>query len=316
MTIQQHTVDTPYMVGPVHFYATEVDGDLILFDTGPSTGSARKYLQKNFDLSKLKYVFITHCHIDHYGLAHWLEEETDAQIFLPYRDGLKITAHQERLQDMYDLLSDLGFSGTYLEKLHLSLSNGKVFPLFPKKFRIVEDDIPKHLGIEFLSCPGHSQSDLVYVNKHWAITGDVLLRGVFQSPLLDVDLETGDRFHNYEAYCTTLVRLGGLRQKLICPGHRKNVESVDSTILFYITRMLDRAVQLVPFAAEKDIARVITELFGKQLTEPFHIYLKASEIVFMQDFMKKPEILKQSLEEIDLFEAVVDRYERVASASP
>ncbi len=175
--------------------------------------------------------------------------------------------------------------------------------------------MPKHLGIEFLSCPGHSQSDLVYDSKDWAITGDVLLRGVFQSPLLDVDLETGDRFHNYEAYCTTLVRLGGLREKLICPGHRKNVESVDSTILFYITRMLDRAVQLIPFAAEKDISRIITELFGKQLTEPFHIYLKASEIVFMQDFMKQPEILKTSLEAIDLFEAVVDRYERVASAS-
>ncbi len=114
MAIQQHTVDTPYMVGPVHFYTTEIEGELIMFDTGPATGSAKKYLQKNIDLPKLKYVFITHCHIDHYGLAHWLEEETDAQIFLPYRDGLKITAHQERLQDMYDLLSDLGFSGAYL----------------------------------------------------------------------------------------------------------------------------------------------------------------------------------------------------------
>lgn len=313
MAIQQHTVDTPYMVGPVHFYSTEIGDELILFDTGPATDRAKKYLQENFDLQRLKYLFITHCHIDHYGLAHWLEEQTDVQIFLPYRDGLKITSHNQRLQDMYDLLKSLGFSGDYLEELHLSLTNGKVFPLSPKKFSLVEDDMPKHLGIEYLSCPGHSQSDLVYCNDEWAVTGDTLLRGVFQSPLLDVDLETGERFSNYQAYCLTLVRLASLRQKLICPGHRKKVESVDTTILFYISKMLDRVAKLKRFDGEKNVAEIITKLFGKELTEPFLIYLKASEILFLQDFMTQPQILKTSLETIGLFDTVAEQYEQAVS---
>jgi glyoxylase-like metal-dependent hydrolase (beta-lactamase superfamily II) len=313
MTIRQHTVDTPYMVGPVHFYTTEIDGELILIDTGPPTDRAKKYLQENVDLQRLKYIFITHCHIDHYGLAHWLEEQTDAQIFLPYRDGLKIISHNERLQDMYGLLNDLGFSGDYLEKLHLSLSDGKIFPSAPEKFKLVEDDMPMHLGIQYHSCPGHSQSDLVYYNDEWAVTGDTLLRGVFQSPLLDVDLETGERFSNYRAYCTTLVRLASLRQKLICPGHRKKVESVDTALVFYISRMLDRAAQLQRFADENNIAAIITELFGKELTEPFLIYLKASEILFMQDFLAQPQNLKATLETIGLFETVAERYEHAVS---
>ncbi len=313
MAIQQHTIDTPYMVGPVHCYTTEIDGETILFDTGPPTDRAKKYLQENINLQSLKYIFITHCHIDHYGLAHWLEEETEAQIFLPYRDALKITSHNERLQDMYALLSGLGFSGTYLEQLHHSLTNGKVFPTPPKNFRLVEDDMPKDLGVNFLSCSGHSQSDLVYFTDEWAVTGDTLLRGVFQSPLLDVDLETGERFENYTAYCTTIKRLASLRQKKICPGHRKKVENVDTAILFYISRMLDRVSQLKQFADEQNIAGIITELFGKDLVEPFHIYLKTSEALFLQDFLKQPESLKKSLEMAGLFDTVAEQYERAVS---
>jgi glyoxylase-like metal-dependent hydrolase (beta-lactamase superfamily II) len=104
MAISQHTINTPYMVGPVHCYTTELNGKLILFDTGPPTSSAEQYHNAHLDLDKLKYVFITHCHIDHYGLASWFETHTDAQIFVPYRDGLKMVEHDKRVADMYSLL--------------------------------------------------------------------------------------------------------------------------------------------------------------------------------------------------------------------
>ena len=35
--MHQHTVQTPYMVGEVHFYSAELNGELVLFDTGPPT---------------------------------------------------------------------------------------------------------------------------------------------------------------------------------------------------------------------------------------------------------------------------------------
>jgi glyoxylase-like metal-dependent hydrolase (beta-lactamase superfamily II) len=318
MVIEQHTINTPYMVGPVHCYTTEVDGELILFDNGPPTSAAQKYLSENLDLARLRYVFVTHCHVDHYGLTHWLQQNSDAQVFLPYRDGLKILSHDERLRDMYELLERLGFSGIYLEKLHNSLSDGKVFPPFPTSFKIVEDDMPSHLGINFLSCPGHSQSDIIYYTDDWAVSGDVLLRGVFQSPLLDTDLETGERFKNYEAYCRTLLKLATLRDKQICPGHRISVDGVDTTILFYITKMLDRAGQLARSEGCRDdnvagVAGIVEAMFGDSL-EPFHIYLKTSEILFMQDFLKDPGRLRGSLEKIGLFHHVAPKYDGAVSA--
>ncbi|MBM9603499.1 MBL fold metallo-hydrolase [Desulfopila inferna] len=328
MVIQQHTINTPYMVGPVHCYTAERGSELILFDTGPPTAASRRYLAENIDLSRLKYIFMTHCHIDHYGLASWLEKETGARIFIPYRDGLKMVAHEERLHDMYVVLQNLGFSGDYLDELHRSLADGRIFPDFPKKFSIVEDEMPRHLDIFFQGCPGHSQSDIVYYTEdgtedsaednadhaeNWAVTGDVLLRGVFQSPLLDADLETGERFKNYEAYCATLLKLAKLRGKQICPGHRNNIDSVDDSLLFYVSKMLGRVRQLGEYGRHANVAEVIERLFADSVKEPFHVYLKASEIIFMQDFLHHPELLKKSLVEINLFHQVEPLYTTAVS---
>lgn len=98
MLPQQHTLDTPYMVGPVHCYSATIAGEEVLFDTGPPAAEARAYLRRHLDLSRLRHVIISHCHIDHYGLAHWLEQNTEATIYLPFRDSLKIERYEKRLQ--------------------------------------------------------------------------------------------------------------------------------------------------------------------------------------------------------------------------
>ena len=42
--MRQLTVNTPYMVGEVHFYLTEIRGELTLFDAGPPTDEAWAFL--------------------------------------------------------------------------------------------------------------------------------------------------------------------------------------------------------------------------------------------------------------------------------
>lgn len=312
-TIRQHTLDTPYMVGPVHCYTMEVDGRIVLFDTGPPTEGAKQYLRENIDLERLDYIFITHCHIDHCGLAPWLADHTRAKVYLPARDGSTVLSGDEKLQNMYGLFKLLGFDESYLEKLHDFVHNGNVFPPYPKKFNLVEEGIPPHLGIDFLSCPGHSQSDLVYFTENWAVTGDILLEGGNQSPLLSVDPETAERFNNYRAYCDSLKKYAALRHKTICPGHGVKVDSIDHCILFDIRKTLNRVVNLNRISDRKHVAGIIEQRFGRPLEEPLHAYLVASEVMFMLDFLAEPEYLKASLETIGLFDAVAQAYERAVS---
>lgn len=308
MIPQQHTLATPYVVGPVHCYSTTIADELVLFDTGPPTQEAKKYLSEHLDLNRLRHVIITHCHIDHYGLAHWLEQHSDATIYLPFRDHLKISRHQERLEKMYDLLRTYGFTTDFLTQFRSNMADGTVFPTLPEHYRVIEEELPKHLEIEVIPCPGHSQSDLVLARDNWAVTGDVMLRGIFQSPLLDIDLLSSERFRNYDAYCGTLLQLAGLRKKAILPGHRHTIEGVDTNIIFYVTKLLERSAKIKLIDPTRSIAEVARELFTNKHSPPFAIYLKASELVFIRDFLEQPRLLRQALETIGLFPQVADLY--------
>ncbi len=304
----QHTINTPYMVGPVHCYSGVLAGELVLFDTGPPTPEAERYLLEHIDLAKLRHVIITHGHIDHYGQASWLEQRSDATVYLPYRDCLKIAHHAERMQGMYQLLASLDFPEKALGELRRIFESGALFPPFPKKPVVAEKEIPEHLGIKVLNCPGHSQSDLVYVGEDWAVTGDTLLRGVFQSPLLDVDLENGARFQNYAVYCGTLVKLAGLENRKILPGHRQTIPGINATLLFYLSKLLQRVAQLRPHKDEKSLMVMIEKLLGEPIKDAFILYLKVSELVFMLDLLEQPEKLRKALVAIGLFDQVKDLF--------
>lgn len=310
--MQQHTVQTPYMVGEVHFYSIELDGELVLFDSGPPTPEGEACLLENVDLTRLKYVLVTHCHVDHYGLANFVLQHSNAEVFIPRRDAIKFQRHAERMERMGELLNGYGFGTDFIVQLRESFERNKVFPATPERFRIVEesDELDK-LGISHLPCPGHSQSDLVYLVGESAVTGDILLRNIFQAPLLDIDLEsfTG-RFRNYDAYCGSLLNLAQLRGLRIMPGHRQYVDGVDQAILFYVRTLLERTLQLLPFRGLA-MNKIIEQLFKGRLTEPFFVYLKVSEIVFMLDFLENPALLKESLKQIGLFDPVCTMYEAV-----
>ena len=310
--MQQHTVQTPYMVGEVHFYSAELDGRPALFDTGPPTPEGEAALLESIDLTRLKFLIITHCHVDHYGLANYILQHSDAEIFIPRRDAITFQRHDERMARMGELLNGYGFGVDFSAQLRESFERNKAFPEPPERFRIVEesDELPK-LGISYLPCPGHSQSDLVYLLDGYAVSGDVLLRNIFQAPLLDIDLETfAGRFRNYHAYCSSLFNLAQLRGRQIMPGHRQFVSGVDDAILFYVTRLLERVAQLLPFS-NLPMNEIIDRLFKGRLTEPFFVYLKVSEVVFMLDFIEHPVLLKSAMEKIGLFVQISELYAAV-----
>lgn len=307
--MRQHTVQTPYIVGEVHFYSIELDGGLALFDTGPPTPEGEACLRDEIDLKRLKHVCITHCHVDHYGLANFILQQSDAVIYIPRSDAIKFERHAERMARMVELLGGYGFGADFAAQLRESFERNKVFPAIPERFRIVEEcDELAGLGISYLPCPGHSQSDLVYLVDGSVVTGDILLRNIFQAPLLDIDLNsfTG-RFRNYAAYCSSLLNLAQLRGKSIMPGHRRSVESVDDALLFYVRTLLERVVQLLPFRGLA-LNNIVEQLFKGKLVDPFFVYLKVSEIVFMLDFLDDPALLKASLEQIGLFDQVSAQY--------
>lgn len=316
MIPHQHTIDTPYFVGPVHCYSTEINGELVLLDSGPPTLAAIDYLRRNLDLSKLRHVIITHCHLDHFGLARWFEQETAATVYIPFRDALKFQNQVRRRDLLHDLLHQIGFNEDFVTRFMERQSVNEVGISEPQRYQIIEEsNLPEKLGLTPLACPGHSQSDLVLQGDTWAVTGDVLLKGIFQTPLLDIDLLSGQRFQNYHAYCDSLVKLASLKGKQILPGHRHDIEGIDSCLLFYLKKLLERAARVRKYPLSMNTVETLCNLLGDKLTSPFISYLKASEILFLRDFLAEPELLCQAIKKIGLYSQLADSFTDFTSSS-
>ncbi len=298
MDMRKYTLPTPYMVGDIHVYAMELQGELVLFDTGPNTPEALESLRAQIDLDRLKHVFVTHSHLDHCGLVEYLASNTAAEIYLPRRDVLKFRNHERRAEFIRALFREYGFDDRFLQVLGEVVGHYELLGAVPEHFQIVEESlVPGRLGISWMSCPGHSQSDLVYLVDDFAITGDVVLAETFQAPLLDFDLDALEgRFGNYDAYCRTLLNLGRLRGRRILPAHGRASVNLEETVLFYVSKLLERSERVRESADVPEVREVVRTLFGDSLSNPLVAYIKISEIVFLRDFLAAPERLWHSLE--------------------
>jgi len=305
-----HCLNTHYAIGPVNCYSLESADGLILIDCGVPNEETKGYYQESLDLSRLRHILVTHGHNDHYGLAAWLAAKSGARVYFPYRDYLKTQHRDDYLRLLGDIMQGIGFSTHYYQRLLAIITHPANFSAFPKELSAVERDFPGNLGVDFIACPGHSQSDLIYLTGDYAITGDTLLPGVFQTPVLEVDMENGGRFNNYEAYCQSLVKLATLEGRRILPGHGQKPESVREAQLFYVRKLLQRAGRLRPWRQEANISHIISEMFADGMKETFSVFLKAAELLFIQDFFREPERLAVSLRQIDLYDEVEELFDQ------
>lgn len=307
--MRQHTVHTPYMVGEVHFYSAEFDSGMALFDCGPPTDEGRRAIEAAVDLGRLKHLFLTHCHIDHYGLISMIERESGAAIWMPRADFNRLMRRAEHEAKTAEILSGLGFGGPFLQALSGYFERTTIMPGDLSRYRIVEDAGPEPLpGLGWIACPGHSQSDLAWNLGDEVVTGDILLRGIFQVPLLDLDLERFEgRFRNYEVWCESIGKMASFRGHRILPGHRLTAE-VDGALGEYVSTMLQRAAIVARFRGNS-LPDIIAGVFEGRLSDPFIVYLKVSEIVFMLDFLDDPGRLERALDSLGLMEAMEPLFE-------
>ncbi|MDH5638735.1 MAG: MBL fold metallo-hydrolase, partial [Nitrospinota bacterium] len=313
--IQRHTLDTPYPVGAVHIYTTDIDGRLILFDTGPPTESAIRYHRENTDFDRLDYVFITHFHPDHIGLAKFFSENSNAKVVASRRDTFRYERSAETTAAMIRVFRHMGFPPQEITRSRKIIEWFEKSTPFTQDYLALEeqDELMARLGIRWMRCPGHSQSDIVYMLGNSAITGDILLREIFQTPLLDVDMETmNSRFCNYTAYCDTIPKLKSIESMRLHPSHREYVDSVDERITWYVGKLIDRATKAAPILlGGANIHDTVGKLFNGQALEPFTLYIKTSEIAFIRDFLDNPGRLIEALKGAGLYMKLAEKFAKL-----
>ena len=93
--------DNVYYVGlqSVSSYLVSTSGGLVLLDTtfGDTADSVLSAIRKlGFSPSNLKYIFITHSHLDHFGGAGKIQELTGARVAMSMEDWQSVEAQQQK----------------------------------------------------------------------------------------------------------------------------------------------------------------------------------------------------------------------------
>lgn len=178
----------PFALDHINLWVLDDGEALTLVDTGfglPETQAVWEQVLARFD-KPVVHIFVTHCHPDHLGLAHWLAERTGAPISMTQGEFLGGQAlwHQLPGYSVADMLVQFrrhGLDEARLEALEVR-GNGykKGVPSLPRQYqRVIDGDRLTLGGHEWQVIAGYGHAPehaaLYCAQLGVLISGDMLL---------------------------------------------------------------------------------------------------------------------------------------------
>ncbi len=211
-------------LGYVKAFLIEGKNGLILIDTGLPKSEKKIIAYINSigkSVSDIKYILLTHSHIDHFGSAYALQKMSNAHIGInekgiPYVDGSK------------GLLFPVSSSKSVKNKLFVSFL--KIMAKFSKpKFikpdmKLKEGIFPEEMGINarIIETPGHTKDSIsIYlIDSKTVLVGDLLFG-------TDKQLISPPFFEDYVSLINSIKKIKELAPDLICVSHGKDHNVTD-----------------------------------------------------------------------------------------
>lgn len=157
----------------------------ILIDAGLDSADNRTYLRrtlKDLDGLNIDYILVTHGHLDHFGLAGYLQRETGAEILVHELDGPALKDYTRAISwydEVYDFAVEGGYEPQELEKIRSKLLIAIEMMHFPDTFRTFRE-LELDLGgytLKSLALPGHTPGSVGYAFGESIFSGDVAIEG-------------------------------------------------------------------------------------------------------------------------------------------
>lgn len=195
LPIHQIPLPTPFPgLGPVHVYLIRQD-PVTLVDAGLYTRDCREALTAGLAGLGLaprdvRRILLTHAHVDHFGLAAWVQERSGAEIYLHADEAGKVEMPGWWVECMERTLTEAGVDpeGMALTREFWRLERKIAAHL--TEWRPLEDGqrFPFESGeLEAVHLPGHALGHTGYLERssRTLIGGDHLLEGVTPNPIME-----------------------------------------------------------------------------------------------------------------------------------
>ncbi|MGO9830274.1 MAG: MBL fold metallo-hydrolase [Myxococcaceae bacterium] len=279
--------------GPVNVYALEDEGGWALFDCGIGTEEGEAALrtgaaERGIDLRRCTRLFVSHGHVDHYGMAQTLSEESGARVYIHPADAGKAVGPDTwdaRAHLYRAFLARAGVPATQLERL---ATMGRFTGKFSRRIA-AERALPlaagerlrfSHFEAEVLHLPGHTPGLVCLFDAEHRLlfADDHILARTSPNPFLELQND-GRTTRALVHYFASIRRVLALEVDTVLPGHGAPFQDVrpllERLFGFYVRR---QEKLLTAMAAGADTTFALTQaLFG--VHDGPRLYLTISEVV-------------------------------------
>lgn len=157
----------------------------VLIDSGLDTADNRTYMRrtlKEIDGLNIEYILLTHGHLDHFGLAGYLQRETGAEILVHELDANALKDYTKAISwydEVYESAVEGGYEPQDLEKIKRKLLIAIEMMRGPdsfKSFREIKLDLGGYI-LRSMNLPGHTPGSVGYTIGESIFSGDVAIEG-------------------------------------------------------------------------------------------------------------------------------------------
>ena len=237
-------IPIPHVLRNVNLYLF-LGREPALIDAGPFHPLLAEVVEgalKYAGVRRLAHLYLTHSHIDHFGLAGRIRSTMGAVVAAHREEAPRIERVKSRLRREYrcyaDLSVALGFPREYSESVfslaHRWIELSQPCPL-GRKLRGGETVAAGDRLLEVVHTPGHTAGHLCFYEPGEGLlfSGDHLMRSITPNPELYCPPRRG-QLTGLPQFIASLERLKGFRVETAYPGHGRPIGKVGRRIEFNI----------------------------------------------------------------------------------
>jgi glyoxylase-like metal-dependent hydrolase (beta-lactamase superfamily II) len=260
-------------------------GGVALIDTGIDTPEAFAALQRalahhGYRIQQIETIFLTHKHLDHFGLARRIQEISGASVHIHRADHEDVAHFDERFEHVNSLYAEKmalwGLPPELIEALGFRAKFAQLGRSVPAES--LEDGQSIRLGseeIRVVHTPGHTLGSACFLFAGALFTGDHLLPDYTPNIGATEIAQEG----MLPRYLDSLRKIREYSHLRILPGHGEEIRDLAERVDIILTHHAEREKRIISILSDgkpRTVYQIAVELFGT--LKDHHALLGAGEV--------------------------------------
>lgn len=300
-------VPVPFPMKYIYCYLIRSEEGWTLIDAGFNYEEARQFWlevfkELNIHPKEIKKIYLTHFHPDHFGLSGWLQELTEAPVYLSSIDYAMVKrlwgAESKQVDKIREMSLTNGVSEELTEQILVQMRKLEkhVMPLPTLRILDTESVVFGDREWQVIDTPGHSDGHICFYDSagKTIIIGDHILDKITPN----VSLWPGCNPNPLQAYMDSLKKLGSMDIQTAYPAHGKIIENVNERIQQILVHHEERLDKMYELAKKgKTGFQVASEVFSHMNLSPHQWRFALAETLSHLEYLFYSKRLKKTEED-------------------